>query len=308
VPKLQQLADRYAGRIGVVGFTQLTRTSTREGTQQFLAEKGVTYPVGVVERPYADAYGVSGIPAAALIKEGRVLWRGHPAAIDDALMEHFLAKPVDDSELAALAEIMPLLKGMMAENTRSEPKDDVEASALYRDAMSAYREGRFTEAKQALDKLIEAHPDTAVARSAARTLKEVSVVGTPVASLDAVRWVQGEAPDPSDTALMVFFESWCPHCRREVPRVQQQLTEYAADGVKVVGLTNMSRGSSDADLDDFIRDAEVTFPVGKDARLPSDAYAVTGVPAAVVVRDGVVVWRGHPASLSPSKVRQILAR
>ena len=37
------------------------------------------------------AYAVSGIPAAALVKEGKVIWRGHPARLTDELLEQLLA-------------------------------------------------------------------------------------------------------------------------------------------------------------------------------------------------------------------------
>ncbi|MFT7518621.1 MAG: hypothetical protein ACI9MC_000753, partial [Kiritimatiellia bacterium] len=46
----------------------------------------------------------------------------------------------------------------------------------------------------------------------------------------------------------------------------------------------------------------VTFPIGKDGGELTKFYAVSGVPAAAVVKDGVVVWRGHPAKLDATMI------
>jgi hypothetical protein len=39
----------------------------------------------------------------------------------------------------------------------------------------------------------------------------------------------------------------------------------------------------------------------------SNAYAVTGIPAAAVVKGGKVVWRGHPAQLTDEVLTKLAA-
>ena len=35
-------------------------------------------------------FNVTGIPAAALVKEGKVIWRGHPGRLDDATIDKLI--------------------------------------------------------------------------------------------------------------------------------------------------------------------------------------------------------------------------
>ena len=65
-----------------------------------------------------------------------------------------------------------------------------------------------------------------------------------------------------------------------------------------VGLTKQSKNTSDEDVQSFIDENSLTYPIGKEDGSISNAYAVSGIPAAAVVKDGKVVWRGHPGSLS----------
>ena len=39
----------------------------------------------------SGAYAVSGIPAAALVKDGKVIWRGHPSRLTDELVQQLLS-------------------------------------------------------------------------------------------------------------------------------------------------------------------------------------------------------------------------
>ena len=39
----------------------------------------------------SSSFAVTGIPAAALVKDGKVVWRGHPARLDDALLDKLMA-------------------------------------------------------------------------------------------------------------------------------------------------------------------------------------------------------------------------
>ena len=38
----------------------------------------------------SDRFGVKGIPAAAVVKNGKVVWRGHPARIKDEMIDGWL--------------------------------------------------------------------------------------------------------------------------------------------------------------------------------------------------------------------------
>lgn len=122
-------------------------------------------------------------------------------------------------------------------------------------------------------------------------------MGKPAPSLDAVVWSGGPAASRAAT-LIVFFEPWCPHCRADVPQVELLRREYEPRGLSVVGVTAMSRGATEADLADFVTAGEVGFPIGREDGSVSEAYGVAGVPHIAFVREGVLVWSGHPSLLT----------
>jgi hypothetical protein len=73
-----------------VGVTRLTKNSTEETVKSFIAENSVSYPMAQENGELADYFGVRGIPAAAVVKNGKVVWRGHPARINDEMLKGWL--------------------------------------------------------------------------------------------------------------------------------------------------------------------------------------------------------------------------
>ena len=115
------------------------------------------------------------------------------------------------------------------------------------------------------------------------------------------KWFQGEneVKLASDgTTLVVFWETWCPHCRREVPKLQAVYDKFKTKGLQVVGVTKITKSATEDGVASFITDNQVGYPVAKEDGSLSQHFAVSGIPAAAVVKDGKVVWRGHPATLS----------
>ena len=74
----------------MVGLTKLTRGKSKEEAMSFLQEKNVTYPVAKESGDLSKHFNVSGIPAAAVVKDGTIVWRGHPGSLDDGTLEGFL--------------------------------------------------------------------------------------------------------------------------------------------------------------------------------------------------------------------------
>ena len=106
-------------------------------------------------------------------------------------------------------------------------------------------------------------------------------------------WFSGER-DPGETTLIVFFEVWCPHCKDEMPHLAEL---DALDGIEVVGLTRMARDTTEAQVRAFVADHDVPFAVGKDTRGLFEQAGARGVPAAIAVRGGEIVWAGHPRTV-----------
>lgn len=120
--------------------------------------------------------------------------------------------------------------------------------------------------------------------------------------LNVDRWYQPYAKD-GEVTIVVFWEVWCPHCRREVPK----LTALdGVPGVEVVGLTRQTKGVTDADVEKFLADHDVTYAVGHTDDQLSRRLKIRGIPFAVVVDDGKIVWEGNPAGLNERKLREWL--
>lgn len=128
-----------------------------------------------------------------------------------------------------------------------------------------------------------------------------------VDGLTVDRWLQGTASlDEGRASLLVFFELWCPHCQREVPRLQALHTDLGPQGLQVIGLTRLSRGVEEEQLLAFLDARGVTYPVGRGTGALAQQLGIRGIPAAAVVRDGEVLWQGHPANLSDGELAAFL--
>ncbi len=183
--------------------------------------------------------------------------------------------------------------------------EDEAAIALYREASTLMRENKSEEAKAKLQEIMDKYKGSRVATAAERQMAELSVVGKDIGTLEVEEWYQGNTSLADGKATMVvFWEVWCPHCKREVPKLQATYDKFKGQGLNVVGLTKLTRGKTVDDVKAFISEEKVGYPMGKESGAMSDFFGVSGVPAAAVVRDGKVVWRGHPAQVNDEMIAE----
>jgi thiol-disulfide isomerase/thioredoxin len=167
--------------------------------------------------------------------------------------------------------------------------------------------GDTTKAKAEMTEFMKKYGSTKVAQGARNTYQELQVVGKAVpADWGISQWYQGEKDIDlagKGTKLVVFWETWCPHCQREVPKLQALYESMKGDGLDVLGLTKVTKSSTDEKVAEFIKSKNMTYPVAKENGSATQYFGVSGVPAAVVIKEGVVVWRGHPARLSEAQLK-----
>ncbi len=113
------------------------------------------------------------------------------------------------------------------------------------------------------------------------------------------RWLQGRA-DGRGLEVLVFWEPWCGYCRAELPKLQAMSARTR--GVEVVGLTSLSKGADEASARRVLDGAGVRFPIAVVPESTKTRAGVNGVPHALVVRSGAVLWRGHPAGLDEAQL------
>lgn len=207
------------------------------------------------------------------------------------------------AELAACEDNLSRAQNAHRNQEQADAKAEEAANALYSQANDAMGRGDVDAARQALDELQKNYGDTRVASRASRLAKELAVVGMTAPPVEVDYWFQGSVDVNSGTTLVVFWEAWCPHCRRELPNLDETYERLGPEGLKVVGFTKITKSSTEASVRDFIAENEIGFPLAKETGTLTTAYSVSGIPAAAVVKDGVVVWRGHPARLSDETLR-----
>lgn len=139
--------------------------------------------------------------------------------------------------------------------------------------------------------------------------RELEVIGRPSPekwALDLVyQGPPGAGLDGPGVKVLLFWEVWCPHCRRELPRMQEIYPLLKESNVDVVGLTRVSGEATDEQVRAFINEHGITYPVAREDGSVSERFGVMGVPAAAVVSKGVILWRGHPARLSPRLLKDL---
>ncbi len=177
------------------------------------------------------------------------------------------------------------------------------AAKAFKDISGLVSKGEHKAAKAKMDEFTVKYAGTEAARKAAGTARELAVIGKKVPdSFEIEKWFAGEGEVSSlsgeGTTLVVFWEEWCPHCKREVPKMQATYDSLHAEGLNVIAFTQVSKRSTDELVAAFVEKNGLTFPVAKEQGKIKSQFNVSGVPAAAVVKDGEIVWRGHPARLS----------
>ena len=167
--------------------------------------------------------------------------------------------------------------------------------------------GDLFKAKDEMQQFMAKYGATNTARKATRLRGELAVIGkgTPT-DWGIDKWFQGESDvnlSGDKTTVLVFWETWCPHCQREVPKLDALYTSLKGDGLQLVGLTKLTKSATEDKVREFIKQRGVSYPVAKENGSASRHFGVSGIPAAAVVKDGKVIWRGHPARLTAARVR-----
>jgi thiol-disulfide isomerase/thioredoxin len=232
---------------------------------------------------------------------------GAPGCADPALVGKLEALEARVQTLEAAKGAAPAARAPASAPANTE--DEKAAADLLRQASQAAEAMRYDEAKAKLAELHQKYPDSRPAKAAARLDEELAIVGKPAKPLMVEKVLQGTLPDfaSSKPTLVVFWEVWCPHCKEEVPKLQQTYAEYAPKGLQMVGVTKMTKGVTEDQVTAFVHDQHLTYAIAKEGGAgTSEYYGVKGIPAAVVIKDGTVVWRGHPARITPAMLDQFL--
>jgi thiol-disulfide isomerase/thioredoxin/serine/threonine-protein kinase RIO1 len=199
----------------------------------------------------------------------------------------------DPSTLNALDTLVLALKGQ---------RKLEEAEALSQRVLEAQR--RIAEPKsKPLFKAVAAMADAFVARGEFAQAGELFNSPFDAAGLRVKHWYREEST-PAEVGwnvptLVIFWEPWCPYCYQFAPRMQGLYEAYGKQ-VQFVGLTSLSHDDTEEQALNFIDSNGLTFRNGLyDGEAFTD-FGFMGYPGAMAIKNGQIVWKGHPARITPS--------
>lgn len=229
------------------------------------------------------------------------------ACADPALTDKVAKLEQKINDLEKKVDAAPAGRGAGAARAEMDPAKEQGAREKIGEIQSKVADLDFEAAKSLCNEAQAEFGATQTFRRGGRVCQEVQVVGTDAAELEVEKWFSGQASlGDSPATLLVFWEAWCPHCKREVPKIEATYNKYKGR-MNVVGLTKVNRSATDEKVEAFIQEHNLSYPVAKEkAGNLSQSYNVSGVPAAAIVKDGKVVWRGHPARLDDATLEKLL--
>lgn len=217
-----------------------------------------------------------------------------------------------ETQVAQLSKRVAALEsavGTMATRMNSNHPDartEQAASQVLLEVNQARQKADMATAKAKLAVLMQDYGNTRAAKQAAGLQRELATIGKPAPQTWAIeRWFQGEGDidlDSNDTTLVIFWETWCPHCRREVPKLQKLWDDKRNSGLQVLGLSQLTKAANDDTMQSFIEEHQLKFPLAKEDGKLSTYFGVGGIPSAALIKNKEVVWAGHPAQLTPAMI------
>jgi len=123
---------------------------------------------------------------------------------------------------------------------------------------------------------------------AAPDLSLTAIDGTPTSLAD----YRGQV------VLVNLWATWCPPCKAEMPTLQSFYDKYQGNGFAVVAIND---GDPTADVEQFVKDYALTFPVWLDPKYVAteQAFKSMNLPSSYVIdRNGVIrlQWVGEISS------------
>lgn len=116
------------------------------------------------------------------------------------------------------------------------------------------------------------------------------------------QWWKGQphtAYAPGTTYVFEFFETGCGHCKEYAPLVKQLASEFGAKGMEFVAITAEHGDTVKEWLSTPGKGEGVPYSVASDPDRAALALLQGGTlrsfnPRFFVIRDGIVLWHGHP--------------
>ncbi|PIE58178.1 MAG: redoxin [Desulfobulbus propionicus] len=109
------------------------------------------------------------------------------------------------------------------------------------------------------------------------------------------------------TVMLVFWASWCPSCKSEVPRINALVKKYKPQGMEFIGI-NIGSNDSPKRARAFMKKYKMAYPVIFDrSGTISQQYRVLGVPTIIVAdKSGTIQFKNYGVPKITDNVFKIL--
>lgn len=121
--------------------------------------------------------------------------------------------------------------------------------------------------------------------------------------LNKQAFVLRDATASNSATLLVFWATWCPFCKNEIPGLIKLNDEYKDKGLKIVAI---DVGESAKKVEGFAKQKGINYTVLLDPNNKvAGQYSVVGIPSNILIdKDGIIKYRGTtppPENLLPKK-------
>jgi cytochrome c biogenesis protein CcmG, thiol:disulfide interchange protein DsbE len=99
--------------------------------------------------------------------------------------------------------------------------------------------------------------------------------------------------------FMDFFATWCPPCNAEAPMVNAAYKQYAAQGLRVIGVDVQENAQK---AKQFVDQHQLAYPAVVDSGTLSDQYRINGMPVGVFIDKSGIVRKIEVGQLSPEQL------
>ncbi len=141
------------------------------------------------------------------------------------------------------------------------------------------------------------------------TAKELKI-GDKAPPLTIEQWIKGSPVDPTKGGaepiyVVEFWATWCGPCRQSIPHLSE-LQKHFDKKITVVGVSNETPEVIKSFLRTWDKKMQYTVAVDKDNKTSSaymEAAGVNGIPHSFIVKEGKLVWHGHPMEMDDQLVK-----
>ncbi|WP_018968624.1 TlpA disulfide reductase family protein [Rubritalea marina] len=142
-------------------------------------------------------------------------------------------------------------------------------------------------------------------------------VGSQVPELKGITWLQGDPVATFDEAGKVYmlelWATWCGPCVQIIPHVNELHQKYADKGLVIVGMNVWEDDINTpkkflADQGDKMS-YRVAFSGGSNSDFASTwlkPAGVQGIPHALIMKDGKIIFKGHPGGINHAMIESML--